>query len=37
MNELDFAFIDAAIAGDIDEALRIAYEIMQGEQLQMDI
>ncbi len=36
ITEAEFAFIDAIIAGDIDEAMRIAYrDLMQGEQITM--
>ena len=37
MREIEFAFIDAIISGDMEMALRLAYEIMQGEQIAMDI
>lgn len=37
MREEEFAFLDAVIARDIKTALRIAYEILQGEQISMDI
>lgn len=33
INELEFAFIDAVIAGDMELALKIAYDIEQGEQI----
>jgi len=35
MSELDFAFIDAVIAGDLELALRLAYEYEQGEQISL--
>ena len=35
MTDLDFAFLDAVIRGDMDEALRLAYEYQQGEQLSL--
>ena len=33
MSDLDFEFLDAVIAGDMEEALRLAYEYEQGEQI----
>ena len=35
MKEIEFAFIDALIAGDTETALHLAYEMMQGEQISM--